>query len=89
MSLKCRGISDGNTFKEKNWLPYHLRKPDMNILKNPQDIKDLSKLVDDKPLAGRFTGIGETLFKLGSKKASSLCTGPWIDAPLILENTTN
>ena len=42
MSRKARGISNDNMFEQTNWLPKHLRQPDLSILKNPHDIKDLS-----------------------------------------------
>ena len=63
MNIKQRGISNDNVFKDKNWLPLHLRSPDMSLLLNPHEIKDLSKLKDKRPLAGKFSPIGEAIFK--------------------------
>jgi hypothetical protein len=47
------------------------------ILDKPGAISDLQSFTDKRPLAGRFSEIGERIFELGRKKASQICTGPW------------
>ncbi len=76
MNIKQRGISQDNPFNISNKLPMDYVLPN-KILDKPGNIKNLSEFMDERPLAGRFTEIGEKIFKLGSKKANQLCTGPW------------
>ncbi len=40
---------------------------------------------DNRPLAGRFSEIGEQIFSLGNRKANLITTGPWNEI-LMLEN---
>jgi len=34
-------------------------------------------LKNNKPLAGRFSEVGEKIFEMGNKKAFLITTGPW------------
>jgi hypothetical protein len=40
---------------------------------------------DNRPLAGRFSEIGEKIFSLGNRKANLITTGPWNEI-LMIEN---
>jgi hypothetical protein len=40
------------------------------ILEKPGAIRNLHSLTDKRPLAGRFSAIGEKIFAMGGKKAS-------------------
>jgi len=61
-------------FEEKN----HLKnfQPD-KILDKPGQITNLQQMKDSKPLAGRFSEIGQQILAVGNKKASYICTGHW------------
>lgn len=37
---------------------------------------------DTKPLAGRFSKIGEQILLIGNQNARQIITGPWNDAPI-------
>ena len=76
MNVKQRGVSKDNPFEHSNKPPREHLVPD-KILDKPGAIKDIKSLGDNRPLAGRFSEIGERIFTLGGKKASHLCTGPW------------
>ena len=76
MNIKQRGISMDNPFEKQNKPPIEHLLPN-KILEKPGYIKNLKELKDEKPLAGRFSEIGERIFSLGNKKAAQLCTGPW------------
>lgn len=69
MNGKMRGISTENPFEKSNKPPVEHLIPN-KILEKPGYIKNLSELRDEKPLAGRFSEIGERIFSLGNKKAS-------------------
>lgn len=58
-----------NPFEKNNKPPIEHLVPNY-ILEKPGYIKNLKELKDDKPLAGRFTEIGEKIFSLGNKKAN-------------------
>lgn len=47
------------------------------ILEKPGYIKNLNIFKSDKPLAGRFSEIGEKVFAAGTKDAHLIYTGPW------------
>ena len=40
---------------------------------------------DNRPLAGRFSEIGEQIFSIGNRKVSLITTGPWNEI-LMLKN---
>lgn len=76
MNIRQRGVSKDNPFEHNNKPPREHLVADY-ILEKPGKIKDIKTLGDSRPLAGRFSEIGERIFTLGGKKASQLCTGPW------------
>lgn len=40
---------------------------------------------DNKPLAGRFSEIGQEILKVGNRKASYICTGNWHETSIVDE----
>jgi len=69
MNRKQRGVSMDNPFEQHNKPPIEHLIPE-KILDKPGAIRNLNKLGDARPLAGRFSEIGERIFTLGGKKAS-------------------
>lgn len=84
MNTKQRGISVDNSFHKSNNPPIEHLIPD-KILEKPGKIGNLTQLRDSRPLAGRFSEIGEKIFSVGNKKASLITTGPWHEI-LMLES---
>jgi hypothetical protein len=76
MAIKARGISVESSFHKSNVRPSEHLMPE-KILEKPCHIKDLSIFIDKKPLAGKFSEIGEQIFTAGNKKAGHITTGPW------------
>ena len=58
MSIKNRGLSIDNAFHNANKRPSEHLVPE-KILEKPNKIKDLSIYIDKKPLAGKFSEIGQ------------------------------
>ena len=77
-------MSKENPFNEQNIPPIEHLTPD-KILEKPCKIQNLQSLKDGKPLAGKFSEIGQQIFNLGGNKASHIMTGPW-DQTQILES---
>lgn len=69
-------LSINNPFEESNKSPAEYLVPD-KILEKPGQISDLSQFKTTKPLAGRFSEVGEKIFEMGHKKAYLIQTGPW------------
>lgn len=84
MNTKMRGVSIGNSFHLSNKRPLEYLIPDL-ILEKPGRISNFSKMRDTRPLAGRFSEIGEKIFIAGNKKAGLITTGPWHEI-LMLES---
>lgn len=81
MNIKQRGVSFDNPFEKKN-IPsplFLLSVETEKILPKQGCIKNLRETYDDKPLAGRFSEIGEKILQIGCRKASQICTGNWGD----------
>jgi hypothetical protein len=76
MNRKQRGVSPENPFEPRNKPPMQHLVPE-RILEKPGAIRNLRSLTDSRPLAGRFSEIGEKIFALGGKKALQICTGNW------------
>ena len=73
---KQRGVSSDNPFDENNKPPLEHLIPDY-ILEKPCKIQNLQSFKDSKPLAGKFSEIGQQIFNLGGKKAAHIVTGNW------------
>lgn len=69
-------LNNFNPFDAENKPPTGHLKPD-KIVQKPGQILDLNKLRDSKPLAGRFSEIGERFFEVGNNQAFRIVTGPW------------
>lgn len=69
MNNKQRGVSVQNSFHKSNVPPKEHLIPD-KILDKPGRLTNLWQLNDGRPLAGRFSEIGEKMLKVGAKKAS-------------------
>lgn len=70
-----RGISNDNPFSLNVKAPENTRKE--KFLEKPNKISDLASLDTKKPMAGRFSEIGEKVLQVGDKKAKLITTGPW------------
>ena len=64
MNTKQRGVSVDNSFHISNKTPKDHLVPD-KILEKPGRLTNLAQLKDSKPLAGRFSEIGEKIFEVG------------------------
>lgn len=69
-------LGSENPFLEGNKPPIDHLIPD-KILEKPNKIQNLNLYKNDKPLAGRFSEIGEKLLQVGNRKAFMIHTGPW------------
>ena len=69
-------MNKNNPFTEGNEPPKDHLVPE-KILEKPGKIKNLESLKSNKPLAGKFSEIGERVFEAGDKKAFLITTGPW------------
>lgn len=74
--MRWINLGNDNPFLESNKPPVDYLIPD-KILEKPNKIQNLNLYKNDKPLAGRFSEIGEKIFEVGSRKAFMIHTGPW------------
>lgn len=82
MNIKQRGVSIDNSFHISNKPPVEHLIPD-KILEKPGRLSNLTELRDSRPLAGRFSEIGERIFSVGNKKAGLITTGPWHEIQML------
>jgi hypothetical protein len=47
------------------------------ILEKPGYIKNLQQYKSAKPMAGKYSEIGQEILRLGPKEADKIMTGPW------------
>lgn len=73
MSIKKRGLSDENPFRTIATLAVEHEK----VLLKPGQIKISEVEVDNKPLAGKYTIVGQEVVDKGIKKPYQVMTGPW------------